>query len=104
MSRPGLTSEILVSKFLYQSGWSEVRHDVICVGVQVDLIARAPEGHLCVVEVKSSHVMAHLSSAQRLRLERVVEALSQVEPVELLLAQVERSAQGLHVLLIPVED
>lgn len=76
-------------------------HDLRCVRVQVDVLARDPRGLLTIVEVKSQTAsgMAHLSRAQARRLERVSRAFAEFEPVQILLAFV---SDG-KVLLLPVD-
>lgn len=69
--------------------------------MQVDILARSPSGVLSVIEVKSFNEVAVLGWKQRARLETVAAVLAEVEPVDLLVAVVDRAG---FVLLLPVED
>ena len=69
--------------------------------VQVDILARTPDGLLTIIEVKlqSRRNLARLPRAQLERLLRVADGLACLEPVELKLALVE----GNKVRLLPVD-
>jgi Holliday junction resolvase-like predicted endonuclease len=84
-------SEQLVAAWLKRQHWTEIYPDLKCANVQVDLVARSPEGVLTVVEVKtqSAWQVARLSRQQALRLFRVAQVLAQEEPTQVCVAFVE---------------
>lgn len=92
-------SEIRVSEYLVSRGWKLLFHDVEILGVQIDLLMRAPEGTLTILEVKSGSALARLAPAQKRRLIRISNFLAQWEPVDLQLAFVSR----LNLRLLPVD-
>lgn len=85
---------------LERLGWRECLHDVRCLRVQVDILARAPDGTLTLVEVKTRSALAHVSRGQLARLRRVARFLAQFEPIEMRLALVD--ARGVQ--LLPLEE
>lgn len=93
--------ELQVRQELERLGWRCLFHDVQVVRVQIDLIARNPQGLLTLIEVKTqgSAQMAQISFKQMQRLLRTCTFLAQWEPLELRLALV----QGTNVRLLPVD-
>jgi Holliday junction resolvase-like predicted endonuclease len=90
-----------VCRFLMQRGWQIVEAGVEVAHVQVDILARDPQGVLTLIEVKSASHMAHLSAAQQRRLFRASSVLAGFEPVQLILA-LEDAGVG-EVELLPVD-
>jgi hypothetical protein len=66
--------------------------------VQVDILARSPDGVLTVVEVKMASALAGVSWRQRRRLARVALVLAEYGPVELMVALV----SGDEVQVVPL--
>jgi Holliday junction resolvase-like predicted endonuclease len=87
-------------EFLANQGWRILFHDCECAHVQIDVIARDPNGILTIVEVKSQTTsgMAYLPRRQQRRLERAASVLAQWEPIEIVLALVEDD----KIVLVPV--
>lgn len=100
-TKKALRSERQVCEYLSALGWKVLYHNVQCLGVQVDILARTPKGLLTLVEVKSQSLSghAHLPLRQHQRLQRVSEHLAEFEPVQLQVAYVE----GPRVRLVPVD-
>lgn len=84
---------------LERAGWSVVYHNISVARVQIDLLARSPQGVLTLVEVKMPSVLRRLSVRQRQRLMRAAAVLAEFEPVEMCLA----SVRGGELELIPVD-
>lgn len=84
--RPSSRTELRVCLELEKRGWKILAHDVEIAHVQIDILARNPQGVLTIVEVKSQSHMAHISRGQYLRLRRVGAYLSGYEPVQMELA------------------
>ena len=57
--------------------------DLKIARVQVDILARDPQGLLTIVEVKSQSHLAHLPRSQFLRLKRASLVLAGYEPVQM---------------------
>ena len=91
------TRELYVGKFLKTNGWKILFHDVKVWRTQVDLIARAPDGVLTVVEVKSQQPW--MPGPQLFRLKKICSFLAEFERVELCLAFVHKSS----VTILPVD-
>ena len=92
--------ELEIAARLNALGWRILYHNVSIVGVQVDLLARAPRsGVLRIIEVKSPSPMMRLSPRQKRRLFRASVALAEIEPVELVLITLWRR----EVLVLPVD-
>ena len=68
-------------------------------GVQIDLLARDPEGLLHLVEVKSMSALCRISPRQLRRLMNAGEVLSSQEAIQLVFARV----AGSDVQLVPVD-
>jgi Holliday junction resolvase-like predicted endonuclease len=89
------------ARWLLQNKWSiEARHASIA-HVEVDFLARDPEGLLHIVEVKSQGAFAFgvLSEKQRRRLERAAQVLAEKEAVGLIALVVESSG---NVVMFPL--
>lgn len=101
--RAGLKTELQAARYLVQKGWSIKASDITVNRVQIDLLARSPEGLQVIVEVKSeaSTCFGVLSHGQLKRLKRAQLCLCSHEPT-LLLVLVENRQSGF--IEIPIED
>jgi len=83
-----------VCEHLRSRGWLVLYHDVKVWRTQVDIVARAPDGVLTLIEVKSR--LPWNPGRQFFRLNKVCTFLAEFEPVEMRLAFVH--AQGITIL------
>jgi Holliday junction resolvase-like predicted endonuclease len=89
----GSCSESKAAKWLSQNKWSiEAQHASIA-HVEVDFLARDPQGLLHIIEVKSAGALAFgvVSQKQLKRLERAASVLALKEPISLIALVVEAS-------------
>lgn len=95
-------SEQRVCAWLGRNGWTEILHNQICYGVQLDIVARSPQGVLTILEVKmqTPSGLAHVTSRQRARLLKASAVLAQSEPVQLRLVLLSHA----RLLLLPLDS
>lgn len=101
--RPGAQTEARAAQYLVSQGWLIEASNLSVNGVQIDLIARDPQGLRVIVEVKSGASVHYgiLSQKQKKRLRVVQLRLAHDEPTRLI-ALIEEGRSRFRE--IPIED